>query len=373
MTKVILFPNDMGGCGHYRIAFPAQVARAVRPDVTFQVGKIGSVFQSQTRQVADDRFAFRRSGRAQSDNPRRRTRTEVVKAASFPPDTTTVVVQRVTADALAGAIPHWRAEGLRVVVDIDDDLSALHPTNPAFVGYHPGRNPHDNWNHLRTACREATLVTCTTGALAQRYAPHGRVEVIPNAVPAGALHVKRRPRLIGAPLLVGWTGTAATHGGDLESTGGGVGQALAQAGDRAKFRVVGAGQQVADRLGLDSTEATGWLDVAKYYTEYGQLDVAIIPLADTAFNEAKSDLKGLEACAVGVPFVASSTTPYRELVAQGVGRLARKNRAREWRAAVTALLDDEVARKELAEAGRAYAATRTFDATIHRWLDAWLG
>lgn len=369
-SHVLLFPSDLGGCGQYRISYPAQTAQRDRPDrVRVTVAAPGSVIGTMGRRVREPAFATRRAGRRATGG---RERFEVVKAPELPADIDTVVLQRVTSEEIAGVIEHWRADGIRVVVDIDDDLSAIHPSNPAFQGYHPAYSPRDNWDHLKAACRAATLVTVTTPALARRYGGHGRVEVIPNCVPAGALGVRRRER-IDERLTVGWTGTAATHGGDLEATGGGVAQALRDYDGRVAFRVVGAGQQVADRLGLDMAEATGWLDMRQYYDQYGQLDVAIVPLGETAFNEAKSDLKGLEACAVGTPFVASPTGPYRALVAEGVGRLAAKNRAKDWRGALLGLLRDPGARADMAAAGRAYAATRTFEANVDRWVDAWTG
>jgi hypothetical protein len=62
-------------------------------------------------------------------------------------------------------------------------------------------------------------------------------------------------------------------------------------------------------------------------TEYPKLitmDVGIVPLHNTPFNRAKSDLKGLEYAASGIPFIAQNLDAYIELQQSlGVGRVAK--------------------------------------------------
>jgi glycosyltransferase involved in cell wall biosynthesis len=100
--------------------------------------------------------------------------------------------------------------------------------------------------------------------------------------------------------------------------------------------------------------------------------VAIVPLAANAFNEAKSDLKGLEALALGVPFVASPTGPYRALAdhSRDAGWLAASPGG--WREQIAVLVSDQDWRGDLIGKGRAYVAEyRTVEGQAWRWLEAW--
>jgi glycosyltransferase involved in cell wall biosynthesis len=99
------------------------------------------------------------------------------------------------------------------------------------------------------------------------------------------------------------------------------------------------------------------------------LDVGLVPLADNAFNRAKSWLKGLEMAAVGVPFVATPTEQYRALHAEGMGLLAES--PRQWEGLVKRLVRDEGYRAEQAWQGRERAERWTVEANAERWVDAW--
>src|SRR5690606_36922629 len=132
---------------------------------------------------------------------------------------------------------------------------------------------------------KADLVTCTTQALADRYAKHGRVQIIPNCVPESWLKVDAPAN---DPLRVGWTGQVATHPFDLESVGTAVADAVDGCG--AVFRSVGS-DRPANVLGVKNREHVPWCDWGDYPQQTAELDVGIVPLAETPFNEAKSWLK----------------------------------------------------------------------------------
>lgn len=55
------------------------------------------------------------------------------------------------------------------------------------------------------------------------------------------------------------------------------------------------------------------------------MDIGLVPLTNMPFNRSKSDIKGLEYSAAGIPFIASNLDAYLELQHQlGVGRIAKK-------------------------------------------------
>lgn len=314
------------------------------------------------------------------------------------PETDVVVLQRPLHRWKGDLIDALQRAGVAVVVEIDDDFGAVHPRNAAWPDAHrewmrdaearerglldgtpvetlsrSGRvwrrkvgvlaDESDLW--LRRACKAADLVTVTTPALADRYAPHGRVAVLPNLVPERYLSIAAAPR---DGVTVGWGGTVATHPDDLEVTGGGVARAVAETG--ARFEVVGDGEGVATGLGLDAPPSvTGWVDLEDWPAALARFDVGIVPLADSRFNRGKSALKMLEMAAVGVPSVASPTPDNVRLARMGVGLLAAD--AAHWRQWVRLMVDREGAREDLAGRGREVAAGLTYEAHSERWLDAW--
>lgn len=235
----------------------------------------------------------------------------------------------------------------------------------SWKALHPRTSPRRNWLHLRRACELADLVVASTPALAAHYGRHGRAVVVENCIPEHYLGITGTPH---DGVFVGWSGSIMTHPDDLQATGGGVGRAVARTG--ARFAVIGTGRGVQRALGLPEPPlACGWVPIEQYPTALAQLNLGVVPLELTPFNEAKSWLKGLELSAVGVPFVASPTGPYRALVERGAGLLAE--RPREWEGLVKRLVGDTDWRLDLAGRAREVAAGLTIEANCGRWWDAW--
>lgn len=340
--KVVVYPADMGRCGH-RLIWPAQALIDQGADVNLVLPT-----DPQERQLQAD-------WRRYTDGRR-----ELMSID--PPDADVVVFQRPLQRTLVESIPMLQAAGRRVVVEVDDDFSTISPRNVSWRGCHPAYSPDRNWNHLARACRIADLVTVTTPALARRYGGHGRVVVVPNHIPAAYLDITPEPH---DGVIVGWSGSVDTHPDDLQVTRGGVARAVEATG--ARFAVVGTGVGVAERLGLaEVPPASGWVTLDEYPHYMAQLDVGIVPLELTSFNEAKSYLKGLEFAALGVPFVASPTGPYRGVP---LARLASKGR--DWEREVRALVEHPGARLGAASTLRHWAATQTVEANCGRWWEAW--
>jgi len=292
------------------------------------------------------------------------------------PEADVVVLQRAAQRTQAEMIPHLQAAGIAVVIDVDDDFSAIPPDNVAHQHYDPERSPHRNHEHLEAACDLADLVTCATPALAHRYAPHGRFAVLPNCVPERYLQERQVRRLAGrawdstVKLKVGWTGSLDTHPGDLEVTQGAVGRVLKEYESVSYFRTIGTGKGVREALKLHRGDnASGWLPIDLYPRALVDLDIGIVPLRRCAFNRAKSWLKGLEMAALGVPFVASHTPEYERLAKLGAGRLAA--RPQDWERELRALLQSPALRDDVAARGMQVAREFTIEKNSWRWLDAW--
>lgn len=353
--NVVIFPAEQGGCGHYRLIYPGRAVTTTQTGVTVtEADQLDEVrHKVMYRRTTDPAWVVRE-------------RDELVDVNL---DADVAVFQRIVDESRLEHIAALQARGVAVVVDVDDDLTNLPKGHPYRLHSSPYWASGADRTVLARACRMADLVTVTTPALAAIYGAHGRVAILPNCVPGWYLDTTA-DRWAPGEITVGWTGSTVTHVRDLEVVGDGVARALADTG--ARFVALGTGVDVARQLALDPdrVETTGgWVDIARYPAEYARFDVAIVPLQPNPFNEAKSWLKGIEAAAVGVPFVASPTGPYRELRGEGAGVLAAT--PDEWHAALVRLITDAQHRAKVAAAGRHVARRWTYEANAGLWVDAW--
>jgi hypothetical protein len=283
-----------------------------------------------------------------------------------------MVFQRLTHQWMAEAVPLLRAKGVAVVIDVDDDLSCVHPRNPAYQSMHPsnagkrdrrtGQVHRHSWQHLAAACREATLVTVSTPALLTRYARHGRGHVIYNHLPDIYYGVPHEDSTV-----LGWPAALASHPDDPSAVGGAVARLVAEG---AEFRVTGDPVGVGAAFGLPC-DPQGRMGVSpdQWPAAVAELGIGLAPLADTVFNSAKSWLKPLEMSALGIPWVASPRAEYVRLHERGAGVLA--DNPRRWYRELRRLIDNEALREERAEAGRAVAEGLMLTGNEWRWWEAW--
>lgn len=334
--RVAVFNADEQACGHYRLLWPAQVLQAQGHDVV--ISPALDAHRHETDLLGD-------------------------MLVDVTVDADVAVFQRLCKRELVEAIPVLQRNGVAVVVEVDDDFHALPKGHPARRDFAPMHHPDRNWRWHKIACDLADLVTVSTPALAERYGAHGRVAVLPNCVPDRYLQVtgERAERVV-----VSWAGTPVTHTGDLEVVGDSVRRLVADT--HASFRAIGSRQTLVD---LDvAGEFVEWQPLLDGYPEtIAAVDVAMVPLVDSAFTRAKSWLKGAEAAALGVPFVASPLPEYRKLHALGAGLLA--DGPGEWYGQLRRLVDDAGLRAEMAARGREVMAAWTYERRAGDWWGAW--
>lgn len=347
--KIVIYPADTTGCGHFRLIWPVEALRqaGLPADTTVEV-----------RPPQERDLKLRMEGERVA---------EVLDV-----DADVMVFQRLTHSWMAQAVPLLRAQGVATVVDIDDDLGSIHPRNPAYEAMHPRffgqRDParrtvrRHSWSQLTQACRDATLVTVSTPALLERYARHGRGHVLYNYLPDiyyGVPHTDSD--------VIGWPAAIQSHPDDPSVLGGSVARLC---GDGADFRIVGdpTGAGAAFGLREDPSGRSG-VGVAEWPAAVAELGIGVAPLADTRFNACKSWLKPLEMSALGVPWVASPRAEYARLHGRGAGALA--DTPRRWHKELSRLMKNPGLRLERAEAGRAVAEGLRLRDHAWRWLEAW--
>lgn len=339
--KVYVFPADLNGCGYYRLIWGSEALRNQGHDVV--------IVRPDNR---NDIFGGVMRGDEMID-------------VRIPSDADVMVFQRVTHRHIAQAIGLIRKRGVAVVVDMDDDLTCVHPANPAFAYLHPrGPHPDHSWMNAQKACEDATLVVTATPALQSRYARAGHGFVFDNYVPERYLFTYHQDSG-----LVGWPGSVHSHPDDLQAMGPAVSQLLREG---IRFGVVGNINGIHNAWGISpdiQINATGIVPIELWPDAVANLGVGVAPLADTRFNAAKSWLKMAEMAAVGVPCIASPRAEYSRLHKLGVGWLAKD--PGEWKKKIRLLALNPAAREDLSLKGREVMKGMTIEANAWRLWEIW--
>jgi glycosyltransferase involved in cell wall biosynthesis len=277
-----------------------------------------------------------------------------------------VVLQLPKTREMLDCLRLLQAQGVAVVVEVDDHLTALppgHQGHDALIRKGVGR--------IAEACvREADFVTVSTPNLRTLYGSGGHGMVVPNAIPRRIAELppayEREPEV----LTIGWTGTVGTHPYDLQEVQSGLQQALDRTGGRSQFAIMGQGGNAREmlRLAEDPVEIPWIMDVDGYAAAIGErFDIGIAPLRIDTFNNCKSWLKVLEYSARGVFAVRSPSAEYERL---GLGHRAK--RPRDWANAITRAVEDPDWRREQAAANREQVLSHHLtEHTAELWATAW--
>lgn len=338
--KVLALAADSGGCGFYRLRAPAEELKLLGVDVTVDEGIDADAVKS-----ADG----------------------TITVNELHTDADLIVVQRPLDASMSGVIEQAHKQGIATVVEIDDDFSMVHKQNVAHGGMYGKLSGHE-W--VSNACLIADHVTVSTPQLT-KYARHGRSSILRNCVPESIFDTLGE-KSDGVWPRIGWSGSVQTHPTDLQQTKGAVADVLRK--NNLSFSVVGDGEYVHTALALDAETQvfnTGWVPIDEYYSHVAAfLDVGIVPLEISPFNQAKSALKGLEFAALGIPFVASPTREYERMEAYGVGKTAKS--PGDWRKHLQRMIDRPAETERIAnEARDRIKAEFTYRVTAPQWIEAW--
>ena len=333
----VFYAADSYGCGWYRCVLPA--------------GLIGGRVVQQLQLSADLRHGVLRG---------------------MPGLAACQVFQRPADAGIPLLIRALQQQGLRVTVELDDDIWALDHRNPISRQWSaPAKKA------LSDSLRLADRVTVSTATLAATVSRWQRdVRLIPNALDPARMWtyreqiaqiidpatLERRPH---EKIRLGWAGSYS-HMADLQLAL----PALVELGLRADvelvfmgydpFQPITGGQQftgVYQYQGLTYTFLDWSLDLNAHYARIAGLDIAVAPVLDSAFNRAKSCLKWLEHAFWGTAMVCSDVQPYREAVRHGeTGFLAKDQR--DFRKYLTKLVEDARLRRDIGLAAQQVVATQ---------------
>lgn len=259
----------------------------------------------------------------------------------------------------------------KLVFEVDDDLWNIDPSNAYayswFInGYDRKNNEYaDVQGNLAKNIAVADRVTVTTEALAKLVRQYNdEVVIIPNYMPAWVLEHERPKR---DRVTIGWMGSS-THSMDWEQAGSHVKRFLQRNPD-VQFHLIGGSYGDKFQVNPGQLVETGWINSVEETWRTIDFDIALAPLRPHIFNQSKSNLKALEAAALGIPIVASDCGPYPEFVEHGkTGFLVKRDH--EWGKYLRELVNDEAMREEMGAAAKAKASQWTLEGNIDQWKAA---
>jgi glycosyltransferase involved in cell wall biosynthesis len=277
-----------------------------------------------------------------------------------------VVLQQPRGARWAHIIRELQASGTVVLFEIDDYVHAVRKADD-----HDFRHSEDRKvvQGLELAMRVCNGIICSTEWLARRYrAFNPRVFVCPNGLDLGRYAMTRPYR--DAP-VIGWAG-ATGHRKAVQPWLEAVVDVMRA---RPDVGFVSIGQSfdewVAQRVGTDRCVGIPFTTFEAYPAAMTLMDIAIAPAGKSNFFRGKSDLRFLEAGALGIATVADPHV-YRT-VEHGVTGLHAAT-PREAREQLLRLVDDRALRESIGTAAQAYVREeRDMRVMSRNWADVLAG
>jgi hypothetical protein len=261
--------------------------------------------------------------------------------------------------------------GQTIIIDIDDWFHGLPTTNIAFQTTHPDRDATWNRNHMLNSYGVVDGLITSTEFLYDYYSKQNKntYQVYNSLKPN---YFVKRYDAAGNKPTIGWVGIMIWRSGDIEELRGWLGPFMEQ--HDLRFHHAGINyedpKEFAKIANIDPERLTGTPGSSPQY--YGNIllpiDIGIVPLNKLPFNEAKSNLKGLEYAMSGIPFVAYGSKEYKKLEEEGAGNTARK--PSQWIKHMERLLDP-AERKRQADIGYELVVDKyNIENVVHLWVDA---
>ncbi len=278
---------------------------------------------------------------------------------------TQVIFYRVPGEpAVLSLIAEARRVGLDPWWEVDDLIfdEALYRRNSNLLTLEPAlrREVLKGVAAYRVAMLACGRCIASTASLAACMEAAGVAEtrVVENALDnetlevAAGLRALRRPAPDDGPVTIVYGSGTKTHDADFACAAPAI-LALMHRHQRLRLRIVG---DLSLPPGFDAVAARVEEIAGTNYRAYlgllAEADIAIAPLEDTVFNDAKSNIKFQEAAILGIASVCSPRQSFRDVVVPGHNGLLADDEA-QWEQALQQLVDDPSLRRRLGAQGLA--------------------
>ena len=199
--------------------------------------------------------------------------------------------------------------------------------------------------------RTATAVSVSSLALRDALAPYaGSIHVVPDFLHAALWH--QPAKVPEEPVVIGFAGHAS-EAVNLAAIEAALLRVHSRLGARVRFVLLGCSTPALERLAGATVlpQPTDYPSRAHAVREAG-IDIALAPLADTAFNRCRGRRRWLEYSAAGIAGVYSDLPGQREAIAPGRTGLLAGGSVEHWTQAIEELVTDAPRRLAIARAAQ---------------------
>jgi O-antigen biosynthesis protein len=214
-------------------------------------------------------------------------------------------------------IHRFHKMGRKIVWDLDDNLFCIPEWSPANEMMYQG-----SFEHLHLCFEYSSHVTVTTDRLKAQFLDtdwYEKTHVLPNLIDENVWEYPSETRR--GPVRIFWAGSI-THAKDLDIIAPALDQLIDEHGDNIRLYFMGQRPKAFDPTPEKMSKhgkiiaQLGPVDLIYYPNALLTLspDIAIAPLCDCPFNDAKSNIKYLEMTMAGAAVVASDIGPYTDSI-----------------------------------------------------------
>ncbi len=187
-----------------------------------------------------------------------------------------------------------KAIGKKVWLDYDDDLTCVPADNPTHERFQKEQES------FSFCVAQADVVSCTTDRLANTLAKwNSNVVVVPNALDEWLVSRCRKEKQ-GSNKIMFWRGSK-THTRDITEHSKAIIQALDENKDWSAVFMGMNPWMVTEHISPERVKVIAPMDIVSYFDVLSKIqpDIMIVPLHDSPFNRAKSNISWLEGSVVG--------------------------------------------------------------------------
>lgn len=268
-----------------------------------------------------------------------------------------LVVQRLGESWAVDMVDYAKANGSKIVYDIDDYIESIPEWNPAQRYLHKGNKRYEN---IKTILKKADVVTTTTGFLRdwilgeENQEPYNKnVVILPNCQFLSRIR-KEQEKCINRwekrkdTVRIVWHGSKH-HAGDLSLITIPMIHILENF-ENVEFVIFGTpslefiSTLPSKKIFLFGETLYDWFYRSLYMING---DIALCPLLDIEFNYGKSNIKIAESAINGMVSVASDIITFQDLVKNGEEGHLVDNKEISWIAAISDLIKHQEKRKTM--------------------------
>jgi glycosyltransferase involved in cell wall biosynthesis len=335
LPKTLFIARGQGAAGWYRCALPAMALGIDWVGVAGEPPRLGLATGRTERPIRIDEFA----------------------------DYDVLVIQQPSGTAWTREIRRLQDRGVTVLFEIDDFVHAVRKMEDHDFGRHFSKEVVRTYE---LNMRAADGLICSTDFLAERYRTYNpRTWVCRNGIDLGRYALTRPAR---ETVNIGWAGGTG-HREALRPWLTVVAEMLREH-PNTRFVAIGApvAKELAEEFGPERSLQLPFTALESYPAAMTLLDVALAPAGRNNFFRGKSDLRWLEASALGIPLIADPMV-YPEIEHGVTGFHASS--ADDVRSQLSALVADAELRRTIGESAKAHVTEhRTIQRTSQDWVAA---